>query len=264
MRYFVHLSYKGTRYRGWQRQLRVRTVQECIEDCFSRMLKTRVSCFGCGRTDAEVHASQYVLHFNGPDEFDYDPISRLNLMLPADISVYDMVPVRNHRNARFDAIQRKYEYYIHGYKHPTIHDISSYYPYDELDLGAMREAMLLLSEHRDYYNFCKSPDKHKHTYCCISDCSLESSNDGRHLRITISADRFLRSMVRKLVYSLIQIGRGKTTVSQFRGYLQSPDKALIIPLAHPQGLYLSKITYPYLEFQQRCPAGGLGQFFAGN
>lgn len=251
MRYFVHLSYYGKNYRGWQRQPKVHSVQEVLEDRLSKMIGSKITCFGCGRTDAEVHASQYIMHINVEREFDYDPVFRLNKMLPNDIAIYSVVPVESHRHARYDAIQRGYEYYIHGYKNPILHQTSSLYPFQQLDLQAIQAALQLLPEHTDYYNFCKSPESYNHTMCCISSAVLCGFDQNRRLKISISADRFLRGMIRKLVFSLMEIGYGRLSIGEFQHYLKVPDDQLILRSAYPQGLYLSRVVYPYIDFPSR-------------
>ena len=127
MIYFLHIAYDGSQYRGWQYQPDVTSVQEVIEEKMKKIFKKNITVFGCGRTDAEVHASQYILHIELSEPLDFDLKFRLNKNLPDDISVYDVLPMQDDQHARYDAISRSYDYYIHLYKDPLLSKYSSYY-----------------------------------------------------------------------------------------------------------------------------------------
>ena len=258
MRYFVHIGYKGTNYFGWQRQPDKLSVQEILENSLSRIFKQNMTIFGCGRTDAGVHASQYFFHMDIEKNWNFDLFFRLNRILPDDIALYDIIPMEGQPHARFDAMQRVYDFFIHTYKEPFLSDRSSLYPRNGFDLNAMKKAVNLLPLYEDYRAFCKSPDKNEHTICHISAASLYANNRGDRIRIRISSNRFLGRMVRILSRKLIEIGDGTLSVDEFESHLISKNiPAKILP-AHPQGLFLSKVTYPYLDLESKAEFGGIG------
>lgn len=249
MRYFVHIGYRGTRYFGWQRQPDKLSVQEVIEDCLSRIFKTPISIYGCGRTDTGVHASQYFFHMDIEKPWAFDLLFRLNRVLPDDISLFDIIPVDTDKHARHDAIQRAYDYFIHTYKDPFLNESSSLYLRKSFKLDEMKKAVALLPKYDDYRAFCKSPDKNEHTICRVSSASLYINSNGDRIRFSISANRFLGRMIRILSRKLIEIGDGVLSVDEFENHLISKEiPAKILP-AHPQGLYLSKITYPFMDLK---------------
>jgi len=251
LRYFIHIAYHGARYSGWQRQPGLLNVQEVLETALSRLLKTPVAIVGCGRTDAQVHASQFFFHTDIENEWDFDLFFRLNKILPDDIAVFEIIPMLGRPHARFDAIQRTYDYFIHTYKDPFLNRFSSLYPERELDLDKMKAAVQLLPLYNDYRAFCKCPDKIDHTLCYVSSAGLFADMSGDKLRFQISANRFLSKMVRIIIGRLLEIGRGEMSVDEFEYYLANKQTPKSIKPAHPQGLYLSKVTYPYLDI----PAG---------
>jgi len=257
MRYFFHIGYHGTNYCGWQTHPDGLGVQQVLETAISRLLKYPVTIVGCGRTDALVHASQFFFHVDVEKEWKFDMFFRLNKILPPDIAVFDIIPMHGLLHARFDAIQRTYDYFIHTYKDPFLSGFSSYYPYRDLDIEKMDKAVALLTKYDDYRAFCKSPDRNEHTICTISLANLFTHESGDKLRFQISANRFLGKMVRIIMGRLLDIGRGKLSVDQFEYYLANKETPAIITPAYPQGLYLSKVTYPYLDLQPRS------QFAAG-
>jgi tRNA pseudouridine38-40 synthase len=247
LRYFFHIAYHGTRYSGWQRQPDVLSVQEVLETALSGLLKIPVTIFGCGRTDALVHASQFFFHMDVEKEWDFDLFFRLNKLLPDDIAVFDIISTQGQPHARFDAIQRSYDYFIHTYKDPFLSGFSSLYPERSLNLERMKAAIALLPLYNDYRAFCKCPDKADHTLCYVSAASLFVDQNGDKFRFHISANRFLRKMVRIIMGSLLEIGRGEMSVDEFEYYLANKQTPKIIIPAYPQGLYLSKVTYPFLD-----------------
>ncbi len=258
MRYFVHIGYKGTNYFGWQRQPDKLSVQEILENSLSRIFKQNMTIFGCGRTDAGVHASQYFFHMDIEKNWNFDLFFRLNRILPNDIALYHIIPMEGQPHARFDAIQRVYDFFIHTYKEPFLSDRSSLYPRNGFDLNKMKKAVNLLPLYEDYRAFCKSPDKNEHNICHISAASLYANNRGDRIRFRISSNRFLGRMVRILSRKLIEIGDGTLSVDEFESHLISKNiPAKILP-AHPQGLFLSKVTYPYLDLESKAEFGGTG------
>ncbi|MHB1179704.1 MAG: tRNA pseudouridine synthase A [Daejeonella sp.] len=258
MRYFVHIGYKGTRYAGWQYQPEQLSVQQVLESSLSKILKIPVTIFGCGRTDAGVHASQFFFHVDIGDKWDFDLFFRWNRILPDDIAVFDIMPMPGLPHARFDAIQRTYDYFIHTCKDPFLGESSSFYPRDNLDLVEMKKAVALLPEYKDFRAFCKSPDKNVHTICHVSSASLFINEAGNRIRFRISSNRFLGRMIRILARKLIEIGDGALSVEQFESHLISKKTPSLILPAPPQGLYLSKVTYPYLDLDVKGDFSGLG------
>lgn len=251
MRYFVHIAYKGTKYFGWQRQPDKLSVQELIEDCLAKIFKIPITIYGCGRTDAGVHASQYFFHMDVEKPWNFDLFFRLNRILPEDISLLDIIPVNEEKHARHDAIQRAYDYFIHTYKDPFLSESSSLYLRKSFRLDEMKKAVALLPRYDDYRAFCKSPDKNEHTICKVSAASLYINSQGDRIRFSISANRFLGRMIRIISRKLIDIGDGIMSPDEFESHLISKNiPAKILP-AHPQGLYLSKVSYPFLNLKPR-------------
>ena len=259
MRYFLHIGYNGNNYRGWQKLPGIISIQQVIETTLSRILNEPVSIVGCGRTDAQVHASQFFFHFDISEELNFDLLFRLNKCLPHDITVYDVIRMEGLPHARFDAIQRSYDYYIHTQKDPYLIGLSSFYPLSNIDLIKMGEAVSLLTNYNDYRCFCKSPLKYEHTICNVSQAQLFSDIHKTRLRFHISSNRFLSGMIRIIVGKLLEIGNGTLSVTDFEQYLKTKVTPKIIIPVYPQGLYLSKVTYPYLDLPNSSVFGKLLQ-----
>ncbi len=251
MRYFLHLSYKGKDFHGWQNQTDVTTVQEVLETQLSKMLGTRTTCHGCGRTDAGVNASQYFCNINIEAELDYDFIFRINKMLPASIVVYDLIPVADNANAQYDAIKRTYDYFFHFKKNPFLDDISSFYEVEDLDIENMKKVVSLLLGEKDFKAFCISPDVYHHTLCKVSNVNLITNESGSRMRFQITANRFLRGMVRILSANILRVGEGKMSVDEFEYCLVNREKPKFHNIAFPQGLYLSKVEYSYISVESQ-------------
>ncbi|WP_285059953.1 tRNA pseudouridine(38-40) synthase TruA [Pedobacter ginsengisoli] len=251
MRYFVHIGYNGQRYNGWQKQPGVLNAQGVIEFALSQTLKTPVFVIGCGRTDAHVHASQFFFHMDIEQEWDFDLRFRLNKVLPHNIAVFDIIPVEAHRHARFDAVLRSYDYFLHTYKNPFLNGLSSYYLLRDLDFDKMKQAASILPNYKDYRAFCTSPDKYEHTICNVMSASLLIDENGDKLRFSISSNRFLGKMIRIIMGQLLKIGKGVLSVDEFENYLITNTIPKLITPAHPEGLYLSKVSYPYLNLPPR-------------
>lgn len=252
MRYFVHIGYKGTNYFGWQRQPDKQSVQEILEDNLSKIFKMPITIFGCGRTDAGVHASQYFFHMDIEKPWNFDLFFRLNRILPDDIALFDIIPVEGQPHARYDAIQRSYDFFIHTYKDPFLSQSSSLYLRKSFDLHEMKKAVDLLPKYEDYRAFCKSPDKNEHTICRVSSASLYTNISGDRFRFQISSNRFLGRMIRIIVRKLIEIGDGTLSVDEFESHLISRNIPSKILPAHPQGLFLSKVSYPFLDIEPKA------------
>ncbi|RZL05397.1 MAG: tRNA pseudouridine(38-40) synthase TruA, partial [Pedobacter sp.] len=196
-------------------------------------------------------ASQFFFHADIDTEWDYDLVFRLNKLLPYNISVFDIIPVGEKQHARFDAVQRKYDYLIHTFKDPFLSHLSTLYQIDP-DLGKMDQAVKLLPKYKDYRAFCTSPDKYEHTICNVSDARLFTNKAGNKFRFQITSNRYLTRMIRIIMGKLIRIGTGALSIDEFESYLSEKRTPALLEPAHPTGLYLSKVTYPYLDLQPRA------------
>jgi len=250
MRYFIHLAYKGTHYRGWQRQAEAPSVQQVVEEKLSEVLSQSIHVHPCGRTDAGVHASQFFVHFSVEKAIDFDFVFRMNKKLPNDIAVYDLLSVPEKANAQLDATARTYRYYFHLNRNPFWEEGSTWYPLENFDIEKAKQLFPLLKKYNDFRSMCLKPDTHNHTLCTIEYATLESLPDGRFC-FEIKANRFLRGMVRLLVGRLLDIGTGKISIQEFENCLQTGERVEHHTLAYPQGLYLAKVEYPFFEIEPK-------------
>lgn len=250
-RYFLHIAYNGTHYSGWQRQPNAETVQNTIEQKLSAIFKTFITVYGCGRTDAGVHASQYLLHINLEEDLKFDLKFRLNKHLPKDVRVYDVIRVESNQHAMYDAVSRTYDYFIHLTEDPFIHQFSSFYEESNLDFEAMNKAIGMLPIYHEYRSFCKQPDVYKHTICKVSDAQMFVNSEQTRIRISISSNRFIRGMIRFIVAFVLQVGRGELSVDQFEKLLKNELEFSKKSPALPNGLFLSEVEYPYLKTQNQ-------------
>jgi tRNA pseudouridine38-40 synthase len=232
----------------------VLNVQAVIEDALARILKisSEDRIMGCGRTDAQVHASQYFFHLDVMEAWDFDLLYRLNKLLPPDIAVFEIIPVKDNQHARFDAMQRTYNYFIHTYKDPFLNGGSALYMERNLDIDKMKEATAVFMKYNDYMAFCKTPAKYKHTLCNLTAATLFTDANGDKIRFEISANRFLSRMVRMMVGALLDVGRRKFSIAELEHHLISKVHPEFIKPAYPQGLYLSKVNYRYLDIPPRA------------
>lgn len=252
MRYFFHIGFNGRNFNGWQRQTNTQnSIQQILEATLSQALKQPISITGCGRTDAQVHASQYFFHADVKQLWDFDLTFRLNKMLPEDIAVFNIVPVSATQHARFDATQRTYDYFFHTYKNPFLNSVSSYYPEENLNLDQMKKVISLLPMYQDYCAFCKTPNDYATTRCNISSALLWMDERGDHFRFQITANRFLGKMIRIIMARLLSVGRNELSVDEFESYLADKRAPKFFEAAYPQGLFLSKVTYPFLDIPPR-------------
>jgi tRNA pseudouridine38-40 synthase len=241
-RYFLQLSYKGTRYFGWQRQPNAISVQEVIEKTLSTVLREEIAVVGAGRTDTGVHASFYVLHFDVLNEI-IEPeklLYHLNRFLPDDIAIQKIKKVNSDFHARFSAVSRTYKYYISMVKDPFTTD-TSYQFTVQLDIEKMNEAAKMLFEYTDFTSFAKLHTDVKTNNCKIFQAEWETENN--QLFFTIKADRFLRNMVRAIVGTLLEVGKDKITVDDFRKIIEMKNRGAAGTSAPPQGLFLVDIGY---------------------
>ncbi len=242
MRYFIQFSYFGQAYHGWQNQPNAITVQEVLEDALSKLVREKTSMMGAGRTDAGVHAKVMYAHFDMDIIPDIpDLINRLNAFLPDDISVKKILEVKEEAHARFDAIQRTYEYWVCNNKNPFYKD-SAYYVHLKLDLDLMNEAAALLIGMHDFECFSKSKTDVKTYFCDVKEAVWFRDDEKIIFRIT--ADRFLRNMVRAVVGTLLDVGLGKYPPEYVNTVINSKDRSKAGVSVPAKGLYLTSISYP--------------------
>lgn len=248
MRYFVEFSYFGRAYHGWQSQPNAVTVQEVLEEAFSLLLKQKVSLTGAGRTDTGVHAKQMFAHFDtgGLENVTY-LIGRLNALLPENIAVHNIFEVGGEAHARFDAIERTYEYWVVQQKNPFYFDFAHYIK-QSLDVTSMNEAASLLMQHEDFECFSKSNTDVKTYRCQLLEAVWQEKNE--KLVFTISADRFLRNMVRAIVGTLLDVGIHKYKPDHVKTIINSRDRSNAGPSVPAKGLYLTRVIYPTTTFQK--------------
>lgn len=251
MRYFIELSYKGTQYHGWQRQKGVISVQSVIEAAISKVLNSPVYFHCCGRTDAGVHASQFYVHFKWFSKLPLNLVYKLNCILPADICIFRIVPVSEFQHVQRDVDSRTYRYFIHQKKNPFLDEISTLIE-DDLDLGAMIEAFTSLVGINDYQHLCKQPALYTNTLCKVYSIEMTNSEDESQIVFTIEANRFLRRMVRLLMARVIDVGKSKLSAKEFIQNINEVRPFEHQNYAHPQGLYLSSVIYPFIEDIKRA------------
>lgn len=246
MRYFAELSYNGTNYVGWQNQPNGVAVQAKIESALSTILREDIAIVGCGRTDARVHAKQYFIHFDVSQPIIDNLTNRINKFLPKDIAFKRFIPVADKAHARFDATNRSYEYYIEYYKNPLTTNTAYFFPFaHQLDMKLLQAAAKLLLDYDEFFPFCKANSDAK-TMCCeirTSYWSLDEEKD--QLVFRISADRFLRGMVRLIVGMCLNVALHKLPLESVQQALDQQvrlEKDLSVP-AH--GLYLSEVAYDF-------------------
>lgn len=252
-RYFLTLSYNGTHYNGWQAQDNTpNTVQQVLEEKLSMLLKERIEVVGCGRTDTGVHAKHYVAHFNSKQEdlhtHKQQWMYKFNNVLPADVSIQDLQRVQPDAHARFHATSRSYHYYISRQKNP-FRDAFTCYVYGDLDIELMNKAAAMLLNYRDFTSFSKLHTSTKTNNCLITRAEWHLCGPNEW-RFRISADRFLRGMVRAIVGTLIMVGKNKITLSEFAAIIEAKDRKAAGNNAPANALFLCGIVYPkslYLE-----------------
>jgi tRNA pseudouridine38-40 synthase len=244
LRYFIKLAYNGTHYHGWQYQPNASSVQETLNKAISVILNTDINLMGAGRTDTGVHAKEMFAHFDFEKPINISSIvHKLNSYLPKDIVIYDIIPVQDEAHARFDAVKRTYEYHINTFKDAFLQD-GSWYFHQKLDLDLMNQASKLLFDHIDFQCFSKVNTDVNTFDCTILEAHWKQENN--QIVFTISANRFLRNMVRAIVGTLVNVGLQKISLDDFNEIIKSKnrEKAGFSVPAH--GLYLTKIEYDYL------------------
>ena len=243
MRYFADIEFDGTAYSGWQIQPHSPSVQQTLEESLFLFLREKVSVTGAGRTDAGVHAQEMVAHFDleSPQDCSWMK-NKLNGILPSDIAVHDIVPVKSDAHARFDAVSRTYKYYV-SLEKSAFHREYSWYLVNEPDFNLMNRAAELLLSTVDFTSFSKLHTDTKTNDCRVTRAEWSRLDDGRWV-FTITADRFLRNMVRAIVGTLMEVGRGRMDIDGFRDVIQCKDRCSAGDSAPAQGLFLHNIEYP--------------------
>ena len=242
MRYFVWFSYDGTNYHGWQVQPNGITVQSELERCLSMLLREQILVTGAGRTDAGVHARVMAAHFDTDVEFDADVlVKKLNGLLHSDISVDRIERVAPDMHARFSATSRMYHYYIHTKKNPFIHQYSQLMHY-QLDFELMNEAGRILMEYEDFGAFCKAGSDVKTTICHVTHAQWHQTSPSEWY-FEITANRFLRNMVRAVVGTLIEVGRGRMSLAEFRQVIEGKQRTQAGESMPAKALFLEKVEY---------------------
>ena len=242
MRYFLEIAYNGGNYHGWQIQQNAVTIQEVIQQAAQRLWPEFTELVGSGRTDAGVHARQQMAHFDLPEGLvKADHLHKLNGLLPEDIAILGIHRVLDESHARFDALSRSYEYRINKLKDPFANGLSYYYNRD-LDIHLMNEAAALLMGHEDFQCFSKVKTEVNHFICLIESARWEEQNE--NLVFFVTANRFLRGMVRAIVGTLLEVGLKRCSLQQFEEILNSNDRRKAGRSVPPQGLFLTRVTYP--------------------
>ena len=243
MRYFLELSYNGKNYAGWQRQNNAISVQEVLEDNLSKILNNKIEIVGCGRTDAGVHAKQYFAHVDIEKALPENFLYRINNMLPEDIAIQKIFDVKPDFHARFDAINRTYKYFIHFEKNPFLEDYSFLLLNKTLDISAMNHCLSLILGEHDFSCFEKKGSDNKTSVCVLKDAFFEQNENG--LVFTITANRFLRNMVRRITAAMLMLGLNQLSAEEIiLAVLEK--KELQVKMAVPaKGLFLWKIEYDF-------------------
>ena len=244
MRYFITLSYDGTRYHGWQIQPNGDSIQQRLQEALSTLLRQPVEVVGAGRTDTGVHARKMVAHFDfSPFKGELEGVLayKLNKLLPQDIAVQEVRQVPDDMHARFSATSRTYHYFIHTYKDPFLRDYSWQIPF-KLDFEKMNEAAQVLLEYKDFTSFSKVNTDTKTNLCDIKEAYWEEVATGQW-RFTITANRFLRNMVRAIVGTLVEVGRGRISIEEVRQIIETKDRCSAGESVPGKGLFLVDIQY---------------------
>ena len=241
MRYFIELSYNGKKYHGWQIQPDVISVQEKLNLAVSTILQENIEVVGAGRTDTGVHASQMFAHFDSEKELEATIVHKLNSILPNDMTVFKVFLVADDYHARFHAESRSYEYRIWLGRNPFLLDFSWQIHSQKLDLFKMNEAAKLLLEYEDFQTFSKVKTE-VHTFNCDVTQAFWSQEDNL-LTFHITANRFLRNMVRAIVGTLVDVGLNKISIDNFREIIESKSRSNAGLSVPAKGLFLTHIKY---------------------
>ncbi|HEX7367613.1 MAG TPA: tRNA pseudouridine(38-40) synthase TruA [Pelobium sp.] len=246
-RYFLSLSYKGTAYHGWQFQPNALAVQQVLDKALNVFFRFQVETIGCGRTDAGVHATAFYAHVDLPNQVEIDQekfLKAINSLLPDDIAVKQLIAVGNDAHARFDAILRSYQYHIHFKKDPFKKDLSWLIKH-KLDVEAMQKAASIIKQYEDFGAFCKSNADNFTNICNIQKSEWEETTDS--LIYHVSANRFLRNMVRAIVGTLVDVGKNKIPPESMHQIIKSQNRSAAGASVPACGLFLTEVKYPYIN-----------------
>lgn len=242
MRYFITFSYDGAAYHGWQIQPHSISVQEELQKALSTLLRQSIEVVGAGRTDTGVHARKMIAHFDFESEVDCPQlVYKLNKILPKDIAVQKVEQVTDDMHARFSATSRTYHYFVHLAKNPFLRAYS-WQVYGEPDFDLMNEAAKVLMEYRDFTSFSKVNTDTKTNDCTITEAHWDRVGDSQW-RFTITANRFLRNMVRAIVGTLVEVGRGRMTIGQLRQVIEAKDRCRAGDSVPGNALFLVEVEY---------------------
>lgn len=256
--YFLRLAYDGTAYRGWQRQPGgVITVQQTLEDTLSEVHGQPISLGACGRTDTGVHATQFYVYLRTEAPLADNYLFIVNKRLPQDIAVHQVLPVPDNAQARYDATERTYDYFLHGQPDAWLDRASGRFDLDSFEPARAARALPLFLAYHDFRAFCKAPDRHNTTIVHFREVTLFRNAAGDRYRLRFVANRFLRGMIRLLVDKLVRVGKGTLTTEELTAALASGERSGGFYLAPASGLYLTGVSYPYLAEQEAVlPAVG--------
>lgn len=242
MRFFFEISYNGSNYSGWQSQNNATGVQAVVEDALSKLLREEISIVGSGRTDTGVHCEQQFFHVDIQSEFDLEKlVLKLNSFLPKDIAIPSAFRVKDEAHARYDAIERSYIYRITAKKNPFLEGLALHY-FKTLDIPRMNEAAALMIGKHDFESLSKVKTDVNNFMCDVK--KAEWRQHGALLEFHITANRFLRGMVRATVGTLLDVGTGKTSLKEFQNILESRDRREAGANVPPHALYLIEVKYP--------------------
>jgi tRNA pseudouridine38-40 synthase len=242
MRYFFEITYSGTHYHGWQNQANAVGVQEVVEGALSKIFRTKISIVGSGRTDTGVHCMQQYFHADIEKELNEKTwLIKLNSLLPRDIAIRSIKAVKENAHARYDAFERSYEYKITRVKEPLFVGYA-YYFFKEVNVANLNQAAALLVGEQDFECFSKVKTDVNHFICDLK--TARWSQKGDLLIFNITANRFLRGMVRAIVGTLLDVGTGKITMQDFEAILKGKDRKKAGMNVPPEGLYLTSVKYP--------------------
>ena len=241
-RYFLDISYKGTNYHGWQKQKNANSVQQEIEKGLSTMFQSKVGIMGSGRTDTGVHARQQIAHFDSSVQLDVSNlVFKLNRILPNDIVVKAALHVHSEAHARFDANLRSYQYFIHQNRDPFKEGVSYYFS-KPLDIEKMNRASKMLIGEQDFQSFSKVKTEVNNFICNIKTAEWILQNDS--LVFCVTANRFLRGMIRALVGTLLEVGQEKMSIEEFQEVIKIKDRTKAGRAVPAEGLFLTNVEYP--------------------
>mgnify|MGYP001816121069 CR=1 FL=1 len=248
MRYFAHIQYNGAKFCGWQRQPHDITIQGELELTLSKVLRKETPIVGCGRTDTGVHASSYYFHFDIEEPLHPYFASKINGILPDGIVIKSFIPVADEAHARFDATSRSYTYHITRQRNPFRLDTSYHFPfYDKLNMELVKSAGQLLMNYEEFFPFCKTHSDVSNYKCRLDRCEWIQSSDKEELIFEVTANRYLRGMVRLIVGMCLNVGLGKITLQEVTAALETQTRLAKAHSVPPNGLFLSSVRYPYIR-----------------